>query len=414
MSIQPDAAMGVERSCSSGSRDQLHALARLRFQSYLAALMILAPCVLNMLFIVSIGYNQPAVVIGLLPGLVTAIYLVFNLFLNLPSNHRRREDDVLFPTLGAANWITLLRAAAIVALAGIVPLSFHSGLKQLTPDTLAWVSGIIYLCVAILDLLDGYVARKQDRITELGKHLDIATDAAGLLVVSLLAVALGRLPFIYLLVGLAYYPFAFGIWLRQRKSLPVVALQPRPYARIIAGFQMGLVAMALMPIFTPQYTFMVSYVFMTPLLIGFVRDWLVVSCRIETFGDQQTGFDIWVRSLLVPLLPFLLRLTIAICGIKILAGTSFPQAYLGWQVVMSFCCLLAAIGFMGRSAGLFLVLLLGSTQSPFGATGMSMTLFISAAALMLSGTGPMSSWAPEENILYRSAKKNTNTAGEAI
>jgi CDP-diacylglycerol--glycerol-3-phosphate 3-phosphatidyltransferase len=153
----------------------------------------------------------------------------------------------------------------VVGLAGFLPFSVQRGLRL--PGILIWTPGIIYLGISLADLLDGFVARKQGRKTELGKRLDIETDAAGLLVASLVAVALGRLPAIYLLVGLAYYPFILGIWVRRKRALAVITLQPRPYARIIAGFQMGFVGLALLPIFEPAFIFVSALIFMTPLLI---------------------------------------------------------------------------------------------------------------------------------------------------
>ena len=410
----PKATSTNEGKYFSDKSDQREVLRRLRRQSRLAALFLFLPWMLTIFFCRAIFFREPFTIMTLLPGLAAVIYIHRHLAHHLVSNHRHAEENSLFATLGAANWITLLRASLIVALAGFLPLAFLPGHGLLNQDILAWAPGIIYLVISMFDLLDGYVARRQGRVTELGKQLDIVTDAAGLLVASLLAVALGRLPFIYLLVGLAYYPFVFGIWLRQRRALPVVALQSRPYARIIAGCQMGLVAMALLPIFKPAFTYLAAYIFMIPLLIGFLRDWLVVSCRINTDADQQSNLDLWMRSLARKPLPLALRLIVFTGGIITLAGYGVFQTHLPWQMAHSFCCLLAAIGFMGRSSGLFLVLLLGSNQSPFGITVLSVTLFAAAAALILTGTGTMSLWAPEERILYRRNKKSTNTACEAL
>lgn len=404
---------GGGKHCS-GKRDRGKALAGLRQQSWWAALLLFSPWLVTIFICWPILCSTPVTIMGLLPGLAAATHIAGYLSGHLESNHGYFEEDHLLSTLGAANWITLLRAAAIVALAGLLPLALQPELRLLSQVKLAWASGIIYLGISIFDLLDGYVARRQGHETELGKQLDIVTDAAGLLVASLLAVALGRLPFIYLLVGLAYYPFVFGIWLRQRRAMAVAPLQSRPYARIIAGCQMGLVAMALLPIFKPAFTYLAAYIFMTPLLIGFLRDWLVVSCRIKTTADQQSSLDLWMRSLTMKPLPLALRLIIFTGGITTLAGNGVFQTHLSWQLAHSFCCLLAAIGFMGRSAGLFLVLLLGSIQSPFGITILSMTLFIAAAALILTGTGRMSLWAPEESILYRRSKKSSSTACDPL
>ena len=397
------AADPIDEKKSSDRSSPQQILVQLQHQARWATLFVFFPWLLTIFFCWPILCSIPVTIMGLLPGLAAASYMGSSLSHHLTLNHRSGEEQ-LFSTLGAANWVTLLRAAGIVVLAGFLPLAYTPEQRLLTQGKLIWIPGIIYLVISMLDLLDGYVARKQGRETELGKHLDIETDAAGLLVASLLAVALGRLPFIYLLVGLAYYPFILGIWLRQRRNLPVVTLQSRPYSRIIAGCQMGLVGMVLLPIFTPAMTFIAAYIFMTPLLVGFLRDWLVVSCRIETDGEQQSALDLWIRSLLKPL-PIVLRLIIFTGGFTTLVYSGFFQTQLSWQLAHSFLCLLVALGFMGRSAALFLVLLLGSYHSPFGINFLSITMFCAAAALMLSGTSTMSLWSPEETILYR-GKKN--------
>ena len=337
--------------------------------------------------------------VALLPGLMVAMYLVQLLFHHLPANHRCGERDQLFPTLGAANWITVLRACAIVALAGFLPVATQH--DQGLSTTLIWAPGLIYLGISLADLFDGLIARKQCRETELGKRLDIETDAAGLLVATLLAVSLGRLPPLSLLVGLAYYLFIFGIWLRQRGCLPLVDLQSRPFSRIIAGYQMGLVGIAFLPIFNPVFTFAAAFIVMTPLLVGFARDWLVVSCRIHTDADQQTAMDRWAGDLLTQSFPIVLRLIILTGGVLTLVGGDVFRVYPLWQWVQSFCCLFAGLGLMGRSAALLLVLLLSLTLSPFGTAAPALALFGAAATLMLTGTGPFSLWSPEENILYR-------------
>jgi len=372
---------------------------RSRHQMYLAAGVLITPWLLAAFLHWPIFRLQPVNLVGHLPGLAVAVYLYAQLSRHLESNHRYGEDDHPFTTLGAANWITLLRAGAVVGLAGFLPLSIQHGLQL--PSILIWAPGIIYLGISLADLLDGFVASKQGRKTELGKRLDIETDAAGLLVASLVAVALGRLPAIYLLVGLAYYPFILGIWVRRKRALPVIPLQPRPYARIIAGFQMGLVGMALLPIFNPAFIFVAALIFMTPLLIGFLRDWLVVSCRVKTGPDQQSTLDHRVRSLMLKSLPLALRLVILAGAIATLIGCNVCQTHPAWQLAHSFFCLLTVFGCMGRSAGLGLVLMLGSNPSPFGMSVLSMVIFATAATLMLTGTGAISVWGPEETILYR-------------
>jgi CDP-diacylglycerol---glycerol-3-phosphate 3-phosphatidyltransferase len=248
------------------------------------------------------------------------------------------------------------------------------------------------------------VARRQHRQTELGQRLDIETDAAGLLIALLVAVSLDRLPAFTLLVGLAYYLFVFGIWRRRQRHLPLVALQPRPYARIIAGFQMGVVAMALLPLFNPPFTSIAAALVMTPLLVGFGRDWLVVSCRLRSDSNQRTALDHWAGLVSARFLPLVLRPLLLAGGIATLVQGAASLPHPVWLWAQSLCCLLAGVGWMGRSAALLLTLLLSCSLTPYGTGLPVLVLFGIAATLMLTGTGPLSLWSPEEEILYRRSR----------
>ena len=388
-----------------GLKNQNEIVAQLRLQSRWAAFLLFSAVVFAVLTCWPIAREEPVAGLYLLPALLVAVHLATYLYRHVTANHPPSQSGHLLPTLGVANWVTLLRAAAVVLLAGLLPIALTSASGVLDPTNLAWVAGIMYLLISLFDLLDGYIARNHGQESELGKQLDIETDAAGLLAASLLAVALSRLPVGYLCVGLAYYPFVFGIWLRKRWKLPLVSLQSRPYARIIAGFQMGLVTLALMPIFTTEFTHLAAFIFMVPFLFGFIRDWLVVSCRMTTDGDQQSPQDLWIRSHLVPTLPLLFRLVIILSGAGIIAQSTSLQAHFSWHVVLCLCSILAAIGCIGRIGALVLIVLLGSNYSPYGATILPMTLFASGAALLLSGTGRLALCSPEDAILYRHRQK---------
>lgn len=371
----------------------------LRRQAWLAAALLFSPWLAALFLYISLLQSHPLVIVSLLPGLIAAIYLQLRLISHLGSNHRYGEADRPFPTLGAATWITLLRGAAIVTLAGFLPLAVLP--VTTLPQALVWGPGLIYLVISLADLLDGFVARRQNRQTELGQRLDIETDAAGLLVALLVAVTLDRLPAFTLLVGLAYYLFLFGIWWRRQRHLPLVALQSRPYARIVAGFQMGLVAMALLPLFNPPFTSIAAALVMTPLLVGFGRDWLVVSCWLRIDSDQHTALDHWADLVLTRFLPPVLRLLLLAGGIVILVQGAVSLPHPVWLWALSLCCLLAGVGLMGRSAALLLTLLLSCSLAPYGTGLQVLVLFTIAATLMLTGSGPLSLWSPEETILYR-------------
>ncbi len=390
--------------------------APLHRQSRLAAVLLFSLWLLCLSAVWPLVPGNLQTVASFLPGLAVACYILQQLVQHLTANHHPKNQDLVYQNLGAANWITLARAGGIIVLAGLLPLALFSGQAlQYNFDypIWAWIPGILYLLVALADLLDGYIARKQNHETELGQKLDMATDAAGLLVAGMVAVALGRLPIAYLLVGMAYYLYTFAIWWRRRRGLPVITWRARPYARIIAGCQMGLVAMVLLPMFDRLFSFIAGYLFMTPLLLGFVRDWLVISGRLATDDTQQLVIDRQVRALMLWLSPILRLLLLAGAGVT-LTHSSILSTQMFWQTGFYVCCLMAGLGFLGRSAALLLVLLLGCTVSPLGISPLSISIFSIAVILTLAGTGRLSLWAPEETLLYRNKKNNGKRAGKAI
>ena len=168
---------------------------------------------------------------------------------------------------------------------------------------------------------------------------------------------------------------------------------------------MGLVALGLMPLFNGLFTNIAAILFMIPLLIGFARDWLVVSGWLSTGKNQQAYVDRWAGEFSnMQLAPFM-RLLLLAAWLGMLGTNEGLQTALSWHIAISIFCLLTVIGFLGRSASLRLVLLLASSHSLFGFTTASVALFISATALLLTGTGIRSLWAPEERYLYRRNKK---------
>ena len=88
---------------------------------------------------------------------------------------------------------------------------------------------------------------------QLGTELDTVYDAVGLLIAPVLAVTYGQLHWSYLLVSIAYYLFVIGIKLREFRGLRVIELPPNISRRAIAGFQMGFVAVVLLPCISSTY-----------------------------------------------------------------------------------------------------------------------------------------------------------------
>jgi CDP-diacylglycerol--glycerol-3-phosphate 3-phosphatidyltransferase len=94
----------------------------------------------------------------------------------------------------AANWITISRLAALPWLLYL--------LDDPTPERRWWCL-LIFLVAALTDWLDGYVARRFDQVTELGKFLDPLVDKLLVLTPLLSLVRLGAVPVVGVFLILA-------------------------------------------------------------------------------------------------------------------------------------------------------------------------------------------------------------------
>ena len=219
---------------------------------------------------------------GLVQATIVTAYVLILLRIGMPLNYHPRKK-VLHSNLGYGTWMTITRAMLIAILAGYLfqpwPQSRHFS------GWLSWTPGVLYLAASLLDYLDGRIARAAKHESRLGAFLDINIDALGLLIAPLLAVWYGQLPGAYLIVSAAYYLLIFGIWLRKKYSKPVFKIPPRRSARIIAGFQMGFVGIALLPAVSPPVTTIAAYIFMIPLLVGFGKDWMIAG-GYRTYGPN--------------------------------------------------------------------------------------------------------------------------------
>jgi CDP-diacylglycerol--glycerol-3-phosphate 3-phosphatidyltransferase len=338
--------------------------------------------------------------------LLPLIYVLAVLRSGLPLNHRAGETRVL-AHLGLANGITVVRGVLVSVLAcfwnwpATIPFSIH--------QSLAWLPGVIYITAALLDLVDGMVARHTDHVTRLGERLDTLFDALGLLTAVLAGIFLNQLPLSYLAVALAYYVFSAGIRVRRRVGRMVIPLEPRRAARLIAGFNMGFVGTALLPIYRPPATTIAAMVFMAPLLAGFLRDWLVVSGRIKTGASQPAPWEEMWQCLFREGLPVILRAVLLLSSLAALektaaffSGNAEGPFYIFGPIVRPIFLLsivLVSLGVMGRLAALPILLLSGLWVSRQGSDPMWCLLMVAAAGLLINGSGNLSLWQPEEKYL---------------
>ena len=317
--------------------------------------------------------------------------------------NRLAKGEPLYEKLGWGNRLTILRSWLIAAVGGFLFQAWPVG------PVMAWVPGILYLGAAVLDRIDGYVARKTDQRSLLGQELDMISDALGMAVASLLAYGYGQVHVSYLLLGIAYYLFHGGLKWRKSRGLPVYSLPPALHRRAWAGFQMGFLAVVLWPLFSPPVTTVAGFAFMLPALIGFLVDWLIVSGRIDRQSELVDRFIrrlTWISQYIV--LPALRVAAVALLAVTLESSgwplfSSFPTDWenaLGSVGVM-FAIVLILLGVSGRAASVLLIALLGWHYSGGSLQAIDIALLCSVVWLMLLGTGRFSFWQADEDWVNR-------------
>lgn len=335
------------------------------------------------------------------------------LWKSLPANHRDGERNVL-PAFGYGTALTLGRGLAIALLAGFI-------FSPRPPGWLAWLPALLYSLGAILDYLDGYVARTTDHATKLGEILDMEFDVIGVLAAVLLAISYGQLPIWYLAIGLAREIFLFGHWVLRKLGRPVYDLPPSTDRRLIAGLQMGFLSVVLWPVFTPPATTLAAVLFAVPLIISFGRDWLVTSGMLPEKSQRYRRTRHIAKALLERWLPVAARLLGGVAALSILQremptfagwlpyadglGIERPDLLVWVAVLLSAIALcLFVAGIIGRLAALFLIILAAWDILAVGFLWPSNGLLLGCAIIVLqAGSGAFSLWQPEEKLLRRRA-----------
>ena len=170
-----------------------------------------------------------------------------------------------FARFGAANSVTLVRvafAAGVAALVGETP-----------DERIAWLAVAAVVIVAVLDGLDGWFARRDAQASSFGARFDMETDAALILVLSVLVWHHGKAGAWVLGCGLMRYLFVAAGW-----ALPWMAAPLRSTMRgksVAIGQFVGL-SVALSPIVKTPLSDVVAALTLGVLLWSFAVDiaWL--------------------------------------------------------------------------------------------------------------------------------------------
>ncbi len=174
-------------------------------------------------------------------------------------------DGTAHTRFGPANRVTLGRLVLVLALAATAGAAPSAAL--------GWGLVVVATVAALLDALDGALARRSGLASPFGARFDMETDALLILVLALLLWQLGRVPAWVLAAGAMRYAFvaAAAAWPWLARPLP-----PSVRRQAVCVVQIVLLIVALGPIVPPALATALAALGLTLLAWSFAVDvaWL--------------------------------------------------------------------------------------------------------------------------------------------
>lgn len=176
-----------------------------------------------------------------------------------------------YDQFGAANALTLSRLVLSALIGG---LAFEVALQGLKPvPWVAWSFCAIAVVAMIIDGFDGYAARRQNISSAFGGRFDMEVDALQIMLLCIVALALGKAGAWILIGGALRYAYEIAgvFWAALRRPLP-----PSFRRKLISVVQGGTLAALLAPVIVPPFSTMAAVVALGLLLYSFAVDvvWL--------------------------------------------------------------------------------------------------------------------------------------------
>jgi phosphatidylglycerophosphate synthase len=166
-----------------------------------------------------------------------------------------------YPRFGLANRVTMIRAMLVALVAALIGLAA-------TPEMLWYVIGLTAL-IGALDGLDGWLARRTRMASGFGARFDVETDAALILVLSILVWQHEKAGAWVLLCGLMRYGFVAAGWLLPWLAQPLHST--RRGKTVAVGQLLGL-SVALAPIVPSPLSASAAALTLTALAWSFAID----------------------------------------------------------------------------------------------------------------------------------------------
>jgi CDP-diacylglycerol--glycerol-3-phosphate 3-phosphatidyltransferase len=116
----------------------------------------------------------------------------------------------------------------------LIPLALF--LVSPEPSARFWAVGFMLLCT-VTDILDGFLARKLNQVTDMGKIIDPLADKIGIGVTVIILVLLGKLPLWYVLtvLGRDVIIFSGGIYISKKHKVVLPSNAAGKVAVIVVG-----------------------------------------------------------------------------------------------------------------------------------------------------------------------------------
>lgn len=183
---------------------------------------------------------------------------------------------------GTANRITWARVTITALLAGSVFVAPRFN------ETAWWIITWSACIALILDGVDGFVARRLKESSNFGARFDMETDAALIMVLTVLVWQSGKMGPWVLIIGAMRYVFVAAGWLFPRLSAP---LPPSLRRKLVCALQVFGLLSCLAPIVAQDAAVIIAAVALAALTLSFARD-VFSLCLVETQQVEQKTGDI--------------------------------------------------------------------------------------------------------------------------
>jgi phosphatidylglycerophosphate synthase len=171
------------------------------------------------------------------------------------------RDQHPFPHFGAANWVTMLRGVLVAQAASLI--------AEPALVAVAWTVVGLTAAVAVLDGLDGYLARQARMTSVFGARFDMEIDAFFMLVLCLVVWRHDKAGSWVIAIGLMRYAFVMAGWVMPWLARP---LRSTRRGKAVAVGQFVALGVALLPVVPASASMIAPAVALAALVWSFTID----------------------------------------------------------------------------------------------------------------------------------------------